>query len=322
MPDHTDDPAPSTAAASISVVVPVYGSAGSLPELVRRLTAAVAPIASEYEILLVDDGSLDDSWSVVQRLALENGAVRGVALARHYSPHNALLAGIRLARFDVTVTLDDDFFQRPEEIPELLEALVPGVDLVYGYPTSEHFSLRRNVRSRVTKVALGAAVDAQVAAHITGFRVFRTALRDGFGDVQDPFLSLDVLLSWTTTRSVAVAIKGGQRSGTGRRVPRLSVQAGLNLLTGFGTTPLRVVTMLGVGLGLLGAALLVYVLGAYAVHGDGAQGFTFIASAIAIFSGAQLLALGIIGEYLGRMHYRAMRRPAYIVRSATRPPRP
>ncbi|MDQ1520357.1 MAG: hypothetical protein QOI55_1430 [Actinomycetota bacterium] len=305
--------------ASISVVVPVYRSEKSLDELVARLCAVLDARGVRFEVILVDDGSPDDSWAVITKLAEADPRVRGLALGRNYGQHNACLAGIRQARFDVVVTLDDDLQHPPEQIPTLLDALQPDIDLVYGYPEAENHGFGRNILSRATKLSLGASIKSDIAKHVSAFRAFRTSLRDGVADVQDPFFSLDVLLSWTTTRMVAVPVPVEERRYDRSNYSAIGlVRIALNLVTGFSTLPLRIVTLLGVGLALLGGAILAVVLGSYAFSGGkSVPGFPFLASMIAILSGAQLLALGVIGEYLGRVHYRSMHRPQYTIRSTT-----
>jgi undecaprenyl-phosphate 4-deoxy-4-formamido-L-arabinose transferase len=310
--------------ASISVVVPVYRSEQSLDELVTRVTAVLVERGVRFEVLFVDDGSPDDSWSVITKLAEADDRVRGVSLGRNYGQHNALLAGIRQARYDVVVTMDDDLQHPPEQIPLLLDALLPDVDLVYGYPEQENHSWARNVLSRATKLSLGASIKSDIAKHVSAFRAFRTSLRNGVADVEDPFFSLDVLLSWTTTRMVAIPVAMDERRyGRSNYSPIGLARIALNLVTGFSTVPLRVVTFIGVGLAGVGGILLAFVLGAYVVNGESsAPGFPFLAAMIAILSGAQLLALGVIGEYLGRVHYRSMHRPQYTIRTTTQPDMP
>jgi undecaprenyl-phosphate 4-deoxy-4-formamido-L-arabinose transferase len=300
----------------VSVVVPCYRSEQSLEELVRRLCAALEPVTTAFEVVLVDDDSPDASWATIEALAAGDDRVRGVRLSRNYGQHNALLAGIRGAAYDVIVTIDDDLQHRPEEIPTLLNALTDDVDLVYGYPADENHSFARNVLSRATKVALGASIKSDVAKHVSAFRVFRTVLRDGFADTHDPFLSLDVALSWTTTRAVALPVPmDDRRYGASNYSARRLVVIALNLITGFSTFPLRLVSYAGFSFSLFGLVVLAYVVVSYIVHGgQSSPGFPFLASLIAILGGTQLFALGVIGEYIGRMHYRSMSRPAYNVR--------
>ena len=192
---------------TISVVVPVYNSEGTLSDLVAGLQDELGMIADEYEVILVNDGSRDTSWSVVCQLAQRYDFVRGIDLMRNYGQHNALLAGIRVARYDITVTMDDDLQHPPEEICKLLSKLDEGYDAVYGVPRQEQHGLLRNLASQMTKLALQNAMGAETARRVSAFRAFRTQVRDGFANYQGSFVSLDVLLTWTTTRFSSVIVR-------------------------------------------------------------------------------------------------------------------
>lgn len=138
----------------LSVVVPVYNSELILPALIQRLEPALAALAEKYEVVLVNDGSRDHSWKVVQELSRAFPWVRGINLMRNYGQHNALLCGIRAARFDTLVTMDDDLQHPPEEIHKLLAKLDEGFEVVYGFPERERHGLLRNIASVLTKLAL------------------------------------------------------------------------------------------------------------------------------------------------------------------------
>src|SRR5262245_20682780 len=129
----------------ISVIVPVYNSEKSLPLLAERLQPVLAPYAPRMELLMVNDGSRDGSWQVVQDLAARHRWIRGINLMRNYGQHNALLCGIRSARYEVIVTMDDDLQNPPEEIPKLLNKLAEGYDVVYGTPNVEQHGLWRDL---------------------------------------------------------------------------------------------------------------------------------------------------------------------------------
>lgn len=300
---------------SISVVVPVYRSEQTIPELARRLTLVLDALAVAYEIILVNDGSPDGSWDAIERAALAYPAVRAIDLMRNYGQHNALLAGIRAACYDVIVTLDDDLQNPPEEIPKLLAKLSEGYDVVYGTPLTMRHSLWRNAASRITKLALQSAMGVETASKVNAFRAFRTQLRDGFTDYRSPFVSIDVLLTWATKRFTSVPVAHAPRvAGESNYTFRKLLTHALNMMTGFSTWPLQIASMIGFACTLFGLGVLVYVIGRFLIQGYSVPGFPFLASIIAIFSGAQLFALGIIGEYLARMHFRAMERPTYVVR--------
>lgn len=303
---------------SLSIVVPVFNSASSLPTLVDRLETVLADLGGESEIVLVNDGSADASWSEIERLAVEHERLRGIDLMRNYGQHNALLAGVRAARNEIVVTLDDDLQNPPEEIPKLLAKLDEGDDVVYGWSRVRQHGVLRNMATKLTKLALRGAIGSDVAMKVSAYRAFRTELRDAFADFQAPYVSIDVLLSWATARFGAVEVRHDPRVAgeSSYGLGRLATHA-LNVLTGFSTRPLRIASLIGVAFTLLGGAVFALVIVRFFVSGRVVPGFAFLASIVAIFSGAQLLTLGIIGEYLARMHVRVMDRPPYAVRNKT-----
>src|SRR5262245_45998610 len=151
---------------SISVVTPVYNGEGSVAELCRRLGEVLPRIASEHEIILVNDGSRDRSWNVISELSSRSPTVRGLNLMRNYGQHHPLPCGIRAAKYNVIVTMDDDLQHPPEEIPRLLARLEKGFDVVYGTPKKEQNGLMRALASRITRFALRCAIDSKVAKNV------------------------------------------------------------------------------------------------------------------------------------------------------------
>ncbi|MBL8055803.1 MAG: glycosyltransferase family 2 protein, partial [Anaerolineales bacterium] len=275
-------------------------------------------LARRFEVILVNDGSRDRSWDVIEALAAERPWLRGLNLMRNYGQHNALLCGIRAAAFDIVVTLDDDLQNPPEEMGRLLAKLAEGCDVVYGTPQHEQHGLWRDLASQVTKLALQSAMGAQTARQVSAFRAFRTQLRAAFERYQGPFPSIDVLLTWGTARFAAVPVRHDPRTvGKSNYTLRKLITHALNMMTGFSVLPLQAASLVGFAFTIFGLLVLIYVIGRYFLEGGSVPGFPFLASVIAIFSGAQLFALGIIGEYLARMHFRMMDRPAYTVRART-----
>lgn len=300
---------------SISVVTPVYNGEASVGELCRRLAEVLPRISAQHEVILVNDGSRDRSWETISELCSRSPVVRGLNLMRNYGQHNALLCGIRAAKYDLIVTMDDDLQHPPEEIPRLLARLEEGFDVVYGAPKAEQNGLMRALASRITRLALSAAVGSDVAKNVSAFRVFPTQLREAFEAYQSPFVSIDVLLTWATTRFGATTVAFQPRhSGSSNYTFTKLVRHAFDMMTGFSTAPLQLASLIGFTCTLFGLAVFIYVLVRFCLEGS-VPGFPFLASIIAIFSGAQLFALGVIGEYLARMHFRSMKRPAYVVRT-------
>jgi glycosyltransferase involved in cell wall biosynthesis len=296
-----------------STVVPVYKTAETLSLLVDRLGNVLPGISESYEVILVDDSSMDNSWALIEQLAEKYPWVVGIQLMRNYGQHNALLCGIRQARYDVIVTLDDDLQNPPEEIPFLLAELDKGFDVVYGVPQKEQHGLWRDLASRVTKLVLQTTMGVRMAREVSAFRAFRTELRKGFEQYTAPLVMIDVLLSWGTSRFSAVTVRHEPRANGGSNYTfRKLVTHALNMVTGFSTLPLRFASLLGFLFTLFGAGVLVYVVGRYFLQGS-IPGFPFLASIITIFSGVQLLTLGIFGEYMARLYDRVMGRPTYVI---------
>jgi len=303
---------------TISIVIPVFRSQASLRALHDQVVTAVTPLDTDFELILVEDDGKDGSWEVIESLAVEDRRVRGIRLLRNSGQHNALLCGIRAATRDIVVTIDDDLQNPPDQIPILLEKLQSGHDVVYGTPQREQHGLLRDLASRITKLALASSMGAATAANVSAFRAFRCPLRDAFADYRGPTANIDVLLTWGTTRFAAVKVRHDpRRVGQSNYTFRKLVHHALNMMTGFSVIPLQLASVAGILLGLLGFGILAFVVFRFILYGSDVPGFTFLAAVIAIFSGAQLLALGIFGEYLARMHFRSMDRPPYAVAERT-----
>lgn len=302
----------------VSIIIPVFNAEANLPELYRQLIPAMEALVERFEVIMVEDSSRDRSWDVIAGLAAKDDRVRGIRLSRNYGQHNALLCGIRAARYGVIVTMDDDLQHPVSEIGLLLAALTQGHDVVYGTSNDNQHDLWRNLASRMTKLALQSAMGAKSAAQVSAFRAFPTRLRDAFRDYRSPSVSIDVLLTWATTRFTAVLVKHAPRhSGASNYTVRKLITHAFNLMTGFSTMPLQLASVVGFVFTLFGFVILAWVLGRYFISGTSVPGFPFLASVIAIFSGAQMFTLGIIGEYLARMYGRTMERPAYVVLEAS-----
>lgn len=301
---------------ALSIVVPVYNSEASLEVLTDRIHAALGASLAPLELILVNDSSRDHSWEVIEKLQSHRPWVRGINLVRNFGQHNALLCGIRAARYPLIVTMDDDLQNPPEEVPKLIEKLnADSVDVVYGTPQRESHGLWRDMASVITKLVLQHAMGAAVARNVSAFRCFRTSLRDAFADYGSPYVSIDVLLTWGTRRFASVKVRNERRPyGASNYTVRKLIVHALNMMTGFSTLPLQLASMAGFGFMLFGMLVLVFVLGRYLIQGAVVPGFAFLASLVAVLSGTQLFALGVIGEYIARMHVRSMGQPSYVVK--------
>lgn len=303
----------------ISVVVPVYNSSDSLHLLVGELEKVLPNVADEYELLLVNDGSPDHSWQVISELAQSHPWVRGIDLMRNYGQHNATLCGVREARYEVIVVMDDDLQNPPREIPKLLEKLAEGYDVVYGVSRRRQQAWWKTLASVIVKRAIAYVMGLRTVRDIGAFKAFRADLRKSFDDFKSPDVLVDVLLSWGTSRFASVTVDEEPRTigKTNYNLFKL-IKVSLLVLTSYTTIPLRFASIIGFLFTLFGIGVLIYVLVIYFAAGS-VPGFPFLASTIIIFSGVQLFALGIIGEYLARVFERTGGKHTYVIGRTTNP---
>jgi glycosyltransferase involved in cell wall biosynthesis len=302
---------------TISVVIPVFNSELILPTLIDRLIPSLEKITNTFEILLVNDGSHDKSWNVVSELAEKNRQIIGINLMRNYGQHNALLCGIRSAKNDIIITMDDDLQHPPEEIHKLIEKILEGFDVVYGIPYKQVHERWRNFFSWFTKSVLSKTLGIKSIKSISAFRAIKTNLRKAFINFDSPNILIDALLTWGTNNFGTVEVKVDKRlSGSSNYTLSKLFRIALLVLTGFSTLPLRITSTIGFTFTLFGVGVLFYVVIRTFQEGS-IPGFPFLASIISIFSGVQLFSLGIFGEYLARIFNRSMNHPAYVIEETT-----
>jgi len=301
---------------ALSFIVPVFGDGGDLESLARGISDVCHALGASWELILVNDGShTPAAWRTIVGLATSGRPICGIDFRRNFGQQNALLAGIRASAGDIIVTMDDDLQHPPSAVPRLLDALRDH-DLVYGTSAERVRGWTRNTAALITKAAFASVLGTAHARQITAFRAFRGSLRSAFASHHSPHVSIDVLLSWATSRIGAVPVGfEPRRSGeSGYRLSTLLAFA-FDMVTGFSVWPLRLASVTGLTFAAVGFLLLVFVLIRYMIAGATVPGFAFLASVVTLFAGAQLFSIGIIGEYLARVYFRTLDKPAYLVAS-------
>ena len=299
----------------LSIVVPVYQSALTLRELVPRLLAAGQELHRTTEVVLVDDGSPDSSWEVLGDLKRELGDVLVcVQLMRNYGQHNALMCGFRHARGRVIVTIDDDLQNPPEEIPKLIRRMEQGeVDVVYGIPGERRDPAWRRLGSNLIQAFVQKALG--LSGPMSAFRAIRRPVVDAILLYGLNYTCVDGLLAWNTDRiqyvTVAHCARTTGRSGYSLR--RLVFYA-MNIVTNFSLLPLQMATAVGFLASMGGLLTGAYYLMQALLTQIAVPGYASTIVAVLVLGGLQLLALGVIGEYVGRLHLNVNRKPQYTVR--------
>jgi undecaprenyl-phosphate 4-deoxy-4-formamido-L-arabinose transferase len=291
--------------------------------LVERLVAVLELTGLSYELICVEDGSPDKSWEVLADLQQAHaGRMVAVQLMRNYGQHNALMCGFRQCRGAYVITLDDDLQNPPEEIPKLLEAIQGrDLDLVYGVSESKKHNAVRNIGSAVINWVYRVAF--RTSARITSYRIMRHEVVDCILSYSLNFTFIDGLLAWNTQRVGSVGVEHHERaSGGSGYSPGKLVLHGMNVLTNFSLLPLQIVSFCGILAAVSGLTLGVYYLLLYFCSTITVPGYASIIVAVLVLGGVQLLSLGIIGEYLGRLHLNVNRKPQYVVRQVLEEGRP
>ncbi|MHB0959357.1 MAG: glycosyltransferase family 2 protein [Pirellulaceae bacterium] len=310
-----DSPAEPSYPMDVSVVVPVYNSADMLAELVRRTLVVLEGAFASYEIVLIDDGSVDRSWEVLCELqAKHSDHLVVIQLMRNFGQHNALMCGLRRVGGRLVVTMDDDLQTPPEEIPKLVERIeTGGFDLVYGQYESKQHELWRNLGSGLVNLFYRFVFRSQVK--VTSFRTIRRELSDKILSYDLNFTYLDGLLAWNSQRIAGARVEHHPRTSgrSGYSLAKLVILA-MNLFTNFSLFPLQMVSMLGFVFALFGFTLGTYYIFRAIFQTIVVPGYASLIVSIFILGGAQLLALGVLGEYLGRLHLNVNRKPQYGIR--------
>lgn len=286
----------------ISVVIPVYNSEGSLQLLLEEIEKTLSPLGA-FEVVLVNDGSKDTSWKKLLALSESRPWMVCINLMRNYGQHTALLVGIQNTSGKVLVTLDDDLQTPPSEIPKLLNALTPDVDVVYGTRSQEQHGMLRNSASRLTKHFIKYCLNVNVAPEITSFRAFRSELRQNFTSLQRRPVFIDALLAGATQYFASTPVRHDSRTiGASNYTWSRLFRHGADIITAFSVVPLQLASLLGFLFVAFGGVLLAYILISYLLGRVNVPGFTFLAAVICLFSGSQMIVLGIFGTYLARVH--------------------
>jgi len=299
----------------ISVVIPVYNGARTIGPLVERLLAALS--GSPLQIVLVDDGSVDASDEVCRALSGRHaGMVTYVKLGRNFGEHNAVMAGLWHARGDYAVIMDDDFQNPPEEVGRLIDhARRHGYDIVYTHSPVKHHHWLRNLSSRLNDRVANFMLNKPRHLYLSSFKCLSRFLVGQILKYSGPYPYIDGLALRCTRNIGIIEVRHApRREGRSNYTPRKLLRLWLNMFVNFSVMPLRVSTVVGLASSVLGLALGVEVLVERLVRPGVPVGWASVLVPIVLFSGVQLVMLGLLGEYLGRLFLTENQTPQFVVR--------
>ena len=314
------NPAP-LSSASVSILIPVYKNEGGLDELVKRISASMAnsAYANNFELILVDDCSPDNSWQVIQRLAKEHPFVQGATLSRNFGQHNAIMAGLNLVSGQYVVLMDDDLQHPPEAIPSMLDELAAGADVCYTNYANRQHAAWKIAGSKFNDWVASWLLSKPKGLYLSSFKALKRGVVDQIRSHEGPFAYLDGLILDVTRRIKSVEIQHGSRAyGEGNYSFKKSISLWLRMVTGTSIVPLRMVTLMGALIAMLGFFGAVFIVISNFLYPAESKGWASIIVTILLVSGFQTLFIGVLGEYLGRIHLRLNNKPQYLFRFTTK----
>lgn len=300
----------------ISIVIPVYGSATILPALVQKLEEVLAPLygATGFEAVLVHDHGPDDSWKVLLALGAERPWLKGVNLRRNAGQHNAVMAGFAHASGRYVVTMDDDLQHDPADVPRIVDALKAGADLVYVRFEDRKHALWKRLGSGFNDWVASRLLNKPSGLYLSPFRGIKREVCATALTYRGPFVYVDGLLLQSTSNFTSITARHHARQdGKSGYSLRKSISLWMQMATSFSIVPLRFVSLAGVSASAAAFVFGLIVIVRKLMNPELAVGWSSLIVAIMFMGGLQLLALGAIGEYTGRILLNVNNRPQYVV---------
>jgi undecaprenyl-phosphate 4-deoxy-4-formamido-L-arabinose transferase len=295
----------------------VFNEQANLPELLRRCLETGTSLDTEFELILIDDGSSDESADIIRSAAERDSRhVVAILLNRNYGQHAAVMAGLARARGDVVITLDADLQNPPEEIPKLLEAIDKGHDVVGGVRRRRQDTAFRRMASRTMNRLMRRITGIQVSDYGCMLRAYRRDIVDAILQCRESSAYVPALANSFSANLAEVVVEHAERNAGESKYRVWSlINLYFDLMVSATTAPLRMLSIAGTGLALLGGAFGFLLLALRVIYGPtwAAQGVFTIFALLFILLGVQLLGMGLLGEYIGRISRDVQGRPRYIV---------
>lgn len=317
-------PADANRQIALSVVVPVLNEAGNVPELSRLLVRVLEDLCSRegestdsFEVVFVDDGSVDDTWALIDARHRDDPRIGGIKLSRRFGHHLAVTAGLDRARGAAVVVMDGDLQDPPEEIVKLYTRYKEGFDLVYGIRQQRHDPLIKRINSQLFWRTMNRVSGLPMPPNQMMLRVMSRKFVDAICQMRESARFVHGMMAWAGFRVTTVEVAHGERrAGSTKYSVMRQLSLALYALTSFSTTPLRVASVLGLVTAGLSFAVGVALVAAKFVYGYSVEGWASIITSMFFLSGLQMLVLGIMGEYIGKTYQEVQRRPLYFISEA------
>lgn len=301
-----------------SIVIPVFNSGKTLDELINRLLSSFSKITQNYEIILIDDCSLDNSWSVLKELRKKNDKIKIIHLQKNFGQHNAILCGLNFAKGAYVITMDDDLQNPPEEIPKLINKINEGFSVVYGKYTVKHHSRIENFFSNRFQMFVHYILDIPNTIFISSFTIFTADVVKNMTTIKSTYVLLPALVTRSITPNKIAnvdVIHNPRKEGKSNYNIRKYLSISLNLLINYSVLPLLFVGIFGVLISMISMCYGIYIIGRYLMDSTNSlMGWNSLMVALTFLGGMILFSIAIIGEYLRRILTEVSYGQQYVIR--------
>lgn len=304
----------------LSIVVPVYRSAPILPRLVEQIFAemCLSGLAENFELLLVNDASPDNSWQVIRTLTKTYPFIKGISLRRNFGQHNATMAGLNHARGNIIILMDDDLQHPPQAIGNMVRAINDGYDVCYTQYLNRQHATWKKLGSRFNDWVATHLLNKPRGLYLSSFKAIRKEIVDEIIKYDGPYAYIDGLILDTTRSITTIDIEHQARNeGKGNYSLRRSLSLWLKMATSFSIVPLRLATLIGFTLAVLSAVMVIFVIMQKILHPEITAGWTSLMATVLFIGGMQMLFIGMIGEYIGRAYLKLNHKPQFVIGSST-----
>ncbi len=301
---------------TLSIVSPVYGCGGTVIELYLRIKKALESEKLSFELLLVDDGSPDESWPAIEELASLDERVKGILLSRNFGQHNAITAGLEHVLGEWVVVMDCDLQDQPEEIIKLYRKSQEGFDIVLGKRQERKDSFIKKFFSRTFYRVLSYLTKTEQDSSIGNFGIYKASVIEAVCSLGDQQRFFPTLVKWVGFKHTSISIEHSRRTvGKTSYSFRKTLNLALDVMLAFSDRPLRLIVKFGVYLSLFSVLYTIVTLIRYVAGDIKVMGYTSLIISVWFFSGIIILILGIVGLYIGKTYEKVKNRPQYIVKN-------
>ena len=298
----------------ISIVSPVYRAEKILPILVSEINLVMERIGEDYEIILVDDRSPDNSWEVMKVLSSQNSKIKSIRLSRNFGQHSAIFAGLTKTKGDWVVVMDCDMQDQPKEIAKLYKKALEGYDIVLGQRENRKDKFLKKLSSKLFYKVFNYLSGGQFNNEIGNFGIYKKKVIDSILNINDYIKFFPLFINWVGFKSTSIPIEHSSREEgkSSYSISRL-LKLAFNVIISFSDKPLRLFINFGLGISILSFILGIYYLYLAITHRITQPGFSSLILSIWFLSGIIISCIGIVGVYLGKTFDQAKNRPTFII---------